>query len=178
MNAPLLSSRRGWFSAAAALVAATALPGCGFELRKAPVFAFKSLAVKGNSATVNLIRRNLKAAGTVTLVEPGAAAEPIGELKADAVFEVLAEERSRLVVSTNSVGLVRDVELLFRFRFKLTTPEGKELLGATTIEQRRDLTYNETNALAKEAEAELLYRDMQSDVAQQVMRRLGAVKQL
>ncbi|RYY61208.1 MAG: hypothetical protein EOO24_59235, partial [Comamonadaceae bacterium] len=68
--------------------------------------------------------------------------------------------------------------LQFRFRFKLTSPAGKELLGPTTIEQRRDLTYNETNALAKEAEGELLYRDMQSDVAQQVVRRLGAVKQL
>ena len=176
MNAPFLSSRRGLLAGAAA-ASLVALSGCGFELRKAPVFAFKTIAVKGNSAILNLVRRNLKAAGTVTLVEttPGDAASAI---PADAVFEVLAEERSRLVVSTNSSGLVRDVELLFRFRFKLTAPGGKELLGPTLIEQRRDLTYNETNALAKEAEADLLYRDMQSDVAQQVVRRLGAVKQL
>lgn len=178
MNAPSVSSRRGLLAGAAAAVSLAALSGCGFELRKPPVFAFRSIAVRGNSAMVNLIRRNLKAAGTVTVVEGGKADEPISALVADAVLEVLAEDRSRLVVSTNSVGLVRDVELLFRFRFKLTAPGGKELLGATTIEQRRDLTYNETNALAKESEAELLYRDMQNDVAQQVLRRLGAVKQL
>lgn len=172
--------RRGFFLGLAAAGASLALAGCGFELRKAPVFAFKTILVKGNSATVSLVRRNLKAAGTVTIVEAAAAAgkadEPISVTTADAVFEVLTEERSRLVVSTNSAGLVRDVELLFRFRFRLVTPDGKELLGPTTIEQRRDLTYNETNALAKEAEAELLYRDMQSDVAQQAVRRLGAVK--
>jgi len=44
--------------------------------------------------------------------------------------------------------------------------------------QQRDLTYNETNALAKEGEAELLFRDMQNDIAQQTLRRLAAVKQL
>ena len=51
-------------------------------------------------------------------------------------------------------------------------------MPTTTIEQRRDLTYNETNAIAKESEADLLYRDMQNDIAQQTVRRLGAVKQL
>lgn len=42
----------------------------------------------------------------------------------------------------------------------------------------RDLSFNETNALAKEGEADLLFRDMQSDIAQQLMRRLAAVKEL
>jgi len=32
--------------------------------------------------------------------------------------------------------------------------------------------------LAKEAEEALLYRDMQSDIVQQLLRRLAAVKQL
>ena len=177
MNASFVSSRRGLLVGAASAVSLVALSGCGFELRKAPVFAFKSIAVRGSSAMVNLIRRNLKAAGTVTVVEAGKADEPITALQADAVLEVLEETRSRLVVSTNSAGLVRDIELNFRFRFRTVTPAGKELLAPTTIEQRRDLTYNETNALAKESEAELLYRDMQNDVAQQVLRRLGAVKQ-
>ena len=33
-------------------------------------------------------------------------------------------------------------------------------------------------ALAKDAEIELLYRDMQTDIAQQLLRRLAAVKEL
>jgi len=82
------------------------------------------------------------------------------------------------VLSTNAAGEVRELDLVLNFKFKLSTPAGKELLPTTTIEQRRDLTYNETNAIAKESEADLLYRDMQNDIAQQTVRRLGAVKQL
>lgn len=151
------------------------LAGCGFELRKPPVFAFKTIAVRGTSATVNLLRRNLRATGTLTLVEAGKAGEPV---VADAILEVVSEDRSRVVLSTNSAGEVRELDLVLNFKFKLTTPEGKELLPTTTIEQRRDLTYNETNAIAKESESELLYRDMQNEVVQQTVRRLGAVKQL
>ena len=53
-------------------------------------------------------------------------------------------------------------------RFRLRTPGGKELLAPTEIQQPRDITYNETAALAKEGETELLYRDMQNDIAQQI----------
>ncbi len=166
MKSSPFSTRRGVLAGMALL----ALAGCGFELRRAPVFAFKSIAVKGNSATVALLRRNLKSTGTLEVIPPGQADT------AEAILEVLGEDRSRVVISTDSAGLVREMDLLFKFRFKLTTPAGRELLGPTTLEQRRDLTYNETNAIAKESEADLLYRDMQTDVAQQVLRRIAAVK--
>ena len=42
----------------------------------------------------------------------------------------------------------------------------------------RDISFTETAALAKEAEEALMYRDMQSDIVQQVMRRLVAVSAL
>jgi len=44
--------------------------------------------------------------------------------------------------------------------------------------QQRDISYSESTALSKEAEEQLLYRSMQTDVVQQVMRRLGSVKEL
>ena len=72
---------------------------------------------------------------------------------------------------------VRELQLRLRVRFRLYTPAGKEL-QADEIIQQRDLTYNETSALAKEGEAELLFRDMQNDIAQQLLRRLAAVKEL
>jgi LPS-assembly lipoprotein len=40
----------------------------------------------------------------------------------------------------------------------------------------RDMSYNESAALAKEHEESLLYRAMQSDIVSQVMRRLAAVQ--
>jgi len=63
-------------------------------------------------------------------------------------------------------------------RFRLDTPQGQELIEDTEIIQQRDISYSETAALAKETEEALLYRDMQSDIAQQIQRRLAAVKQI
>lgn len=42
--------------------------------------------------------------------------------------------------------------------------------------QQRDVSYNESVALSKEGEEALLYRNMQTDLVQQLMRRLSAVK--
>ncbi|UVH56897.1 LPS assembly lipoprotein LptE [Variovorax paradoxus] len=172
--------RRGFLLGLTAAGASLGLAGCGFELRKAPVFAFKTLQVSGNSAMINQIRRELRATGTVTVVTPdtttagGSSPAPA----ADVVLEILSEDRNRIVISTNSAGLVRELQLQLKVRFRLRTPGGKDLLPATDVSQTRDLSFNETNALAKEGEADLLFRDMQSDIAQQLMRRLAAVKEL
>ena len=160
-------SRRGFLAAGALL----GLAGCGFELRQAPIFAFKSLVIPGNSALVVYLRRNVAAAGTVEIIPPARLSD------AEAVLDILGENRERVVLSTNAAGEVRELELRLTVRFRLRTPAGKELL-VTEISQKRDLTYNETNALAKEGESELLYRDMQNDVAQQMLRRMAAVKSL
>ena len=40
----------------------------------------------------------------------------------------------------------------------------------------RDMTYSDTQVLAKAEEEKLLYRDMQNDAAQQILRRMAAVK--
>ncbi|WP_454902516.1 LPS-assembly lipoprotein LptE [Variovorax gossypii] len=164
--------RRGLLLGLAAAGASLGLAGCGFELRKAPVFAFKTLSVSGNTAMINQIRRELRATGSVTVLPPEDAT------KADVILEILGEDRNRIVISTNSAGLVRELQLQLRVRFRLRTPGGKDLIPAADVSQTRDLSFNETNALAKEGEADLLFRDMQSDIAQQLMRRIAAVKSL
>lgn len=154
------------------LLGALGLTGCGFALRKAPHFAFSTIAVPGSSALVNLLRRNLKATGTLTLVPPEQA------MTAEAILDILSENRDRVVVATDSAGLVRELQLGLRVRLRLRTPAGKELIGPTEIALQRDISYSETNALAKEGEEQLLYRDMQNDVVQQILRRVAAVKSL
>ena len=167
MNKP--SARRGFLAASAS---ALLLAGCGFELRKAPAFAFKTLSVSGNTAFINYLRRQIRAAGTVELVPEDK------RDTADAILDILGENRDRIVLSTNAAGQVRELQLRLTLRFRLRTPAGKELMAPTEIQQQRDITYNETAALAKEGEAELLFRDMQNDIAQQTLRRLAAVKSL
>jgi LPS-assembly lipoprotein len=60
----------------------------------------------------------------------------------------------------------------------MRTPQGRELIADTEITQQRDISFNESAVLAKEAEEALLYRDMQSDIVQQLLRRLAAVKSI
>jgi LPS-assembly lipoprotein len=49
-------------------------------------------------------------------------------------------------------------------------------MPGTELLQERDISFNETAVLSKEAEESLLYRDMQSDLVQQLLRRLAAIK--
>jgi LPS-assembly lipoprotein len=71
---------------------------------------------------------------------------------------------------------VREYNLLYSFRFRVRDKDGKEILEPVTIQLKRNLTFNEAQALAKESEEALLYRDMQSDLVQQVLRRLARLK--
>jgi LPS-assembly lipoprotein len=73
---------------------------------------------------------------------------------------------------------VRELQLRTRFKFRLATATGKDLLADTELLLERDISFTETAVLAKEAEEALLFRNMQSDIVQQVMRRLAAVRAL
>ena len=162
-----LRSRRGLLIG---LSGALVLSGCGFQLRKAPEFQFKSIAVPATSSFANQVKRNLRAAGTVEVVPTEQVAN------AEAVLEILAEKRDAVVISTNAAGQVRELQLRLTVRFRVRSKDGRELLAPTEISQSRDITYNETAALAKEGETALLYRDMESDIAQQILRRLAAAR--
>ncbi len=148
------------------------LSGCGFELRQAPVFAFTTIYIgaPANSSLGNELRRSIVSGGTVQVV--GAAAQ------AQVVLDTLADQREKVIVGLNSSGQVREFLLRRRFKFRLRTPGGKELITETELLQQRDISYTESAALAKEGEENMLYRDMQSDIVQQLMRRLAAVKTL
>ena len=73
---------------------------------------------------------------------------------------------------------MREFQLRIRLKFKLRTPSGKEIIPETELLVQRDISFNESAVLAKEAEEGLLYRDMQTDMVQQLLRRLSAVKDI
>ena len=153
------------------LAAATAplLSACGFQLRRAPEFAFRriALAMPASSLAVEL-RRQLEGTGRLEIVAD--------QSKAEVVLESPGEQRERTVVSVTATGEVREFQLRIRFRFRLRTPEGRELLPMSEIVRQIDQSYSESAALSKEQEALMLYQNMQSDIVQQVMRRLATVK--
>ena len=155
--------------------AALTLAGCGFKLRQAPNFPFKTLfsPFSESSALGIELKRSLESNGTVRVITDSRFID-----QAEVVLDMLSERREKVVVSRNSVGQVREFQLRLRFRFKLRTPQGKELIPDTEILQQRDISFNESAVLAKESEETLLYREMQSDIVQQIMRRLSAVTSL
>lgn len=156
---------------------AVALPlaGCGFHLRQAPNFAFKSIYVNGNpnSTLVAELRRNL-AAGTGLVVTRELAQRDTS----DVVLDILQDQRERVVLGYNTSGQVREFQLRVRVRFSLRTPDDRQILEPTELLLQQDQSYDETLALAKEQEALLIYRSLQTDVVRQILRRLAAVKQI
>ncbi len=150
------------------------LAGCGFKLRGVQQFSFRSLyiAAPPSSPLARELRRTLQGAGDTVQV----LTEPAQQPQAEAILDVLSEQQERTVVGLNASGQVRELQLRLRLRFKLRTPLGEEWIPETELLQQRDISYNETIALAKEAEEALLYRNMQTDLVQQLLRRLAAVK--
>ncbi|HET8745211.1 MAG TPA: LPS assembly lipoprotein LptE [Ramlibacter sp.] len=163
--------RRPWIAAGAAAL----LAGCGFQLRQAPDFVFDSIAVNAPSTSPvgNELRRNLAADGRLRVLPAGADAA-----QARVVLELPSELREKVVVGLNTSGQVREFQLRTRIHFRLRTGQGKELIPDTELLQQRDISFNEAAVLAKETEEALLYRDMQTDLVQQLIRRLAAVRSL
>ena len=156
-----------------ALAMLAGLSACGFQLRgsgSAYNMPFKTiyLAFPDNSSLGTELRRNLRGSDKVEVVSDAA--------KAEARFEVVSENRSKAILSLNSQGRVREYLLTYTLVFRVRDAKGAEVLGATEIVLKRPLTFNESQVLAKESEEILLYRDMQTDLVQQILRRLAAVK--
>ena len=149
--------------------------GCGFALRTAPNFAFKSLfsPFAEGSLLGTELKRSLESGGKVRVISDVRQID-----QADVVLDVLQDQREKTVVAVNASGQVREFQLRIRFQFKLRSAKGKELIPTTEILQKRDISFNESAVLAKETEEGLLYREMQSDIIQQIMRRLAAVTAL
>ena len=175
---PLLAhsptSRRRLLGALAA-ASALALTACGFKLREAPTLAFTSLyvGVAEGSLFGTELKRSLASLGSLQVVSDAKLKQT-----AQVLLEVLQERREKSVVGVNAAGQVREFQLRIRVKFKLATPQGKELIDETELLQQRDISFNESAVLAKETEEGLLYRDMQTDIIQQLLRRLAAVKQI
>jgi LPS-assembly lipoprotein len=153
---------------------AGALAGCGFELRKAPHYAFSTLYsnLPENAPIGAKLRRSLETSN-VEVIRDVRQIE-----RAQVIFEQLQELREKIVVGRTATGAIREYQLRLRYRFKLRTLQGIELIPDTEIALVRDINFNETGALSAEAEEGLLYRDMENDLVLQLQRRLAALKSL
>lgn len=154
-----------------ALLALGGLSACGFRPRGAAVLPFKSLG--SGFADSSLLGREFARSLQANGVEVLTGAE---RNKAEVLLDVLSDQREKSVVSLNAAGQVREFQLRLRTKIRLRNKEGRDLIEDVELVATRDISFNETTVLAKEAEEQLLFRDMQSDLVQQMVRRLAAVK--
>ena len=167
--------RRHWLASLSAASFLLAAAGCGFRLRGVPNFAFQSIYVnlpEGSSLGTEL-KRTLASNSALRVIS-----DPQQMLQADVILDATADQREKTVAGTSAAGQVREFQLRVRFSFRLRSPKGKELIPLAELLQQREISFTESSVLAKEAEEGLLYRDMQSDIVQQVMRRLAALTSL
>ena len=164
--------RRRWLHAAVQLGLVTALSACGFTWRgSGPVTPIPSVAVRApaQASVAQALRVRL---GQVTQVLDADAKVPSPAL----IIDWLDEKHERVVVGTNSAGQVRELELRTRIRWAVRDGQGETVMPVAELEQRRYLSYSEVAALAKETEEELLRKDMEVELVQQVLQRLQTLR--
>ncbi|MFH1044731.1 MAG: LPS assembly lipoprotein LptE [Pseudomonadota bacterium] len=141
---------------------------CGFQLRGQAKLPFETLyvAIPAISPLGTELRRNIIAGTHTRLVNDPA--------QAQAILELTSEERGKTILSFDTSGQVREFQLRYRLSFRVRDARGRDYLPQSEIRAARDISYNSTQVLGKESEEQLLYRDMQSDMVQQILRRLAA----
>jgi LPS-assembly lipoprotein len=155
--------------AAIAFAISLLLAACGFQLRGAAALPFETLYMPGTSGGIALdLRRSIQSGTRTTLLDDAK--------RAEAVLEFLQEVREKQILSLSATGRVREFQLRYRVVFRVHDGKGGEFLPASTVQLTREVTFNDTDVLAKETEEQLLYRDMQFDMVQQIMRRLAGAQ--
>jgi LPS-assembly lipoprotein len=149
---------------------AISLSACGFQLRGDPEVGIKRLFISsiGPSAVQADIRRALAVGPTriVAKAEDG-----------QAHLHILQESRDKTVFTITGTGRVYEFQLRLIVRYELlVTGREEPVIPPTEIETRRLITYSETAPTAKEAEEQLLFKDMQLDLARQILRHVAAAK--
>lgn len=150
-----------------AVICAMTLSSCGFQLRGQVAIPFKTIYIEspGYSSFVNNLERAIRSSSGTQIVA--------NRDDAEAVLRILSERQEKIILSLSSGGKVREFDLRYSVAYRLTDKASVDLAPPGEIRLRRDMTYDDTQVLAKESEQALLYRDMQSDAVQQMLRRLS-----
>jgi LPS-assembly lipoprotein len=160
-----------WISACglgALLVLGTA--SCGFALRGEQRLPFATIALNfpPNSPLGTELSRQIRVGSSTTVVGDAG--------KAAAVLELLSDLRSRDVLTLNAQGRAVEYLLVEKIRFRMRDARGEEVIEPSEISVQREIAFNDSQRLSKESEEVLLYRDMQSDLVQQLLRRIAAAR--
>ena len=149
------------------LLLATALAGCGFQLRGTAELPFDTLFIPEANTGIGLdLKRNIQSGTRTRVVDDPKLAQ--------AVLQFTEDAREKHILSLSGTGRVREYQLRQRVSFRVHDGKTSEFLPSSQIVLMRDFTYNDTEVLAKDAEEAQIYREMQFDMVQQILRRISA----
>jgi LPS-assembly lipoprotein len=155
-----------------AVLLAALITGCGFHLRGtlSGNLPYKSLFIAlPDTADVRIwLERYINASGSTKIVD--------SPKEADAIFQQISDNRIKTILSVNAQGRVREYRLQLDYRFQIVNSKGQILVKPNEVNLSRDITFDDSNILAKDLEEGLLWRDMNNDLVNQIMRRLSIIK--
>jgi len=153
-----------------ALLALALLGGCGFHLQgREPLPArFASTFIETDDVQSDFIQGLRK-----SLVTAGAKLSPTSE-GATAVIHVLGDTLTERVLSVSSHNIPNEYELTYKVRFAVSQGD-KEVLAAQEVSATREFSYDETQALAKQREREILQDALARDLVALVVRRISTL---
>jgi LPS-assembly lipoprotein len=153
-----------------ALLCTLLIAGCGFQLRGAATLPFESLYVQApvGSQFAQQFKRVVAAGSSTKIIDDPKTAE--------ATLILVGEIREKIILSLSGSGRVSEYQLRYRMTYRMVNKATAEILPSTEIALKRDFSFNDQDTLSKESEEALLFRDMQNDAVQQLLRRLQVVK--
>jgi LPS-assembly lipoprotein len=155
---------------AAATLLVVLLSGCGFHLQgRQPMpeaFAYTFIDTKDEQTDfVQDLRKALIASGSKVIRTQGSSG---------ATVSVHGDELTERILSVSARNIPTEYELTYTVKFSVTA-NGKTLIDNEEIAATRDLSFEESQLLAKEREQEILREALARDLVALVMRRLASL---
>lgn len=145
-----------------------ALTACGFKMRGVADLKFHSLFIQGPTISISKPFKRSLAVNGVKIVSSAD--------QADLLLEIMSEAQEQRILSLSGRGLVREFELFYTVNFRVRDPSSETWGEVQTIQGRREITYDDSQLLAKQLEQERLYNDMKDDAVRELLRRLIVVR--
>jgi LPS-assembly lipoprotein len=150
------------------LLLALSLAACGFQLRGSYSLPWDTLyiAVPSSHEMHAQIKRGIESTTKTRIMD-----DP---KDAQATLAILRNDQLKNILSLSGSGRVREFQLIRTFVYRIVDAKGVELQPPTQIVLQREMTFDDARILAKEQEEQMIWREMQTDMVQQLLRRLAA----
>ena len=143
------------------------LGGCGFQLRRdadlPPEMVRTRMVIDDEYSALGRQVRILLEQGGVRLVSAQ---------DATAVLEIPVNQLVTEVLTIADNARVREYRMTHTVRFRLTDMSGGELVGWQTLQQSREISFDEQRILATSREQEYLKQDLAETLARMLVARL------